>query len=87
MTKAVRTVMMTTVMTATTTRTVTMTMMTKKGTRCSFRRQKCGKKEAEKIIKYKDLTIETVHVACKNKSDISNNRGNWNHFQIIQKMP
>ena len=26
---------------------------------CNFRRQKCDKIEAEKIIKYKDLTIET----------------------------
>jgi hypothetical protein len=25
---------------------------------CNFRRQKCVKKEAEKILKYKDLTIE-----------------------------
>jgi hypothetical protein len=29
---------------------------------CSFRRQKCDKKEAEKIIKYKDLTIETKRI-------------------------
>jgi hypothetical protein len=25
---------------------------------CSFRRQKCDRKEAETILKYKDLTIE-----------------------------
>jgi hypothetical protein len=34
------------------------------------------KKEAEKILKYKDLKIEirTTHVECKNKGDSSNNR-------------
>jgi hypothetical protein len=26
-------------------------------------------------------------VECNNKSDTSNNRGNWNHFKIIQKVP
>jgi hypothetical protein len=25
-------------------------------------------------------------VECKNKGDASNNRGNWNHFQILQKI-
>jgi hypothetical protein len=40
------------------------------------------KKEAEKILKYKDLTIER-----KNKCNTSNNRGNWNHLKIIQKIP
>jgi hypothetical protein len=36
------------------------------------------KKEAEKTIKYEDLTIE---IQCmwnvKNKSDTNNNKGNW----------
>jgi hypothetical protein len=41
-------------------------------------------KEAEKIFKYKYLTIETVYMECKNKSDTSNNRGKWNHLKIIQ---
>jgi hypothetical protein len=46
------------------------------------------KKDAEKIPKYKDLTIQnTAHVECKNKCDTSNNRGNWNHLKIIQKIP
>jgi Asp-tRNA(Asn)/Glu-tRNA(Gln) amidotransferase C subunit len=36
------------------------------------------KKEAEKILKY---------VERNNKCDTSNNRGNWNHFKIIQKIP
>ena len=42
------------------------------------------KKEAEKILKYKDLTIEnTAHVECKNKGDTSNNRGDWDYFKVI----
>jgi hypothetical protein len=43
------------------------------------------KKEAEKILKYKDLTIErnTTHVECKNKGDSSNNRRDWDHFKVI----
>ena len=44
------------------------------------------KTEAEKIRKYKDLTLETERM-CKNKCDTSNNRGNWNHLKIIQKIP
>ena len=28
-----------------------------------------------------------VHVECKNKSDASNNRGNWNRFRNIQTIP
>jgi hypothetical protein len=28
----------------------------------------------------------TAHVECKNKGDASNNRGNWNHFKILQKI-
>jgi Na+-transporting NADH:ubiquinone oxidoreductase subunit NqrF len=34
-------------------------------------------KEAEKILKYKDLTID---------NNWSNNWSNWNHFKIIQKI-
>ena len=45
------------------------------------------KKEAEKILKYKDLTIEIqTHVECKNKDDTSNNRSDWDHFKIIPKI-
>jgi hypothetical protein len=45
------------------------------------------KNEVEKILKYKDLNnINTAHVECKNKCDTSNNRGNWNHLKIIQKI-
>ena len=42
------------------------------------------KKEAEKILKYKDRN--TVHMECKNKGDVSNNRGDWGHLKVIQKI-
>jgi hypothetical protein len=45
------------------------------------------KKEAEKIIKCRLYNKNTAHMDCKNKSDINNNRGNWNHLKIIQKIP
>jgi hypothetical protein len=35
------------------------------------------KKDAEKILKYKDLA---AHVKCKN-SNTCHNRGNWNHSE------
>ena len=28
-----------------------------------------------------------MHVECESKSDTKNNRGNWNHFKIIQEIP
>ena len=39
------------------------------------------KKEAEKILKYKDLTIE-IQRMC----DTSNNWDDWDHFKIVQKI-
>jgi hypothetical protein len=46
------------------------------------------KQEAENTLKYKDLTIYIQSLwKCKNKSDTSNNRGDWNHLKIIQKIP
>jgi hypothetical protein len=45
------------------------------------------KKEAEKILKYKDLTIETQRMwNVKNRGDTSNNMGDWDYFKIIQKI-
>ena len=44
-------------------------------------------KEAEKILKYKDLTIE---IQCrwnvKIKGDTNNNRSDWVCFKVIQKI-
>jgi len=43
--------------------------------------------EAEKILKYKDLTTEIQRVwNVKNKGDTSNNRGEWGYFKVIQKI-
>ena len=45
------------------------------------------KKEAEKILKYKDLyDRNTTHVEGKNKGDTSSKWRDWDHFKIIQKI-
>ena len=45
-------------------------------------------KEAEKILNYKDLTIEIQRMLdCDSKSDTGNNRGDWNRFKITQTVP
>jgi hypothetical protein len=42
------------------------------------------KKEAEKNLKYKRLyNRNTTYVECKNKGDSSNNRRDWDHFNVI----
>ena len=46
------------------------------------------KKEAEKLLKYKDLITEIQRMwNVKNKNDTSNNSGDWNHFKITQTIP
>jgi hypothetical protein len=48
------------------------------------------KKEAEKILKYKDLIIpcrNSAHVEYESKSDTNNNRGDWNHLKITRTIP
>jgi hypothetical protein len=42
------------------------------------------KKEAE-IVHFSPCNRITAHVECKNKSDTSNNEGNWNLLKIILK--
>ena len=45
------------------------------------------KKEAEEILKYKDLAKDIQHMwNVKNKGDSSNNRGDWDYFKVIQKI-
>jgi hypothetical protein len=45
------------------------------------------KKEAEKMLKYKEpYNRNTAHVECKNKGDTGNNWSDWNHFKIIKKI-
>ena len=45
------------------------------------------KKEAEKVLKYEDLTKEIQRMMnVKNKNDTSNSRSGWNHLKIIQKI-
>jgi hypothetical protein len=48
---------------------------------------KCDQ-EKEKIVKYKDLTIEIKRMwKEQNETDTSNNRGNCNHLKITQTIP
>jgi hypothetical protein len=45
------------------------------------------KQEAEKILKYKDLTIVIQRMwNVKKKGDTSNNRGDWECYKVIQKI-
>jgi hypothetical protein len=42
-------------------------------------------KEPEKILKYIH-NRDTAYVEFKNQGDTSNNRSDWNHFEINQKI-
>ena len=45
------------------------------------------KKEAEKILKYKDLTKEIQRMwNVKTKVITSNNKGDWDYFKVIWKI-
>jgi len=46
-----------------------------------------NQKEAEKILKYKDLIIEIQRMWILKSSDTSNNRSDWNHFKVTRTMP
>ena len=55
---------------------------------CNSRRQKCDQKRKMEVFKvWRPYNINTAYVECKNKSDTSNVRGNWNDVGIIQKIP
>jgi hypothetical protein len=43
------------------------------------------KKEAEEILKYEDLITEIKRMWNVKKTDISNNRSNWNHIKSFRK--
>jgi hypothetical protein len=55
---------------------------------CSFTRQKCAQQRSQKDFKIEEShSRNTSHVKYKNKIHISNNRGNWNHLEVIHKIP
>ena len=39
------------------------------------------------MVRQKPYNRSTVNVETKSKCDTGNNRGNWNHLKIIQKIP
>jgi len=39
------------------------------------------------IVRQRPYNRNTVDVESKSKCDTGNNRGNWNHLKIIQKIP
>lgn len=53
----------------------------------NFKRQKYGQETSSDPKIWRPCNRNIVHVERKRKSDTSNNRGNWNHFIIIQKIP
>jgi hypothetical protein len=51
------------------------------------RRRRKRMKEAERILKYKEITIKTQCVWSIKQSDVSNNRDSRNHLRLIQRVP
>ena len=47
------------------------------------------KKDAEKILKYKDLVKNrnSAHAECESKIDAGDNRGDWNRLKITETVP
>ena len=55
---------------------------------CHFRRQKYDRERSRKILKYKELTTAIQRMwNVQSESETSNNISNWNHLQIIHKIP
>jgi len=55
---------------------------------CNLGYRNVIRKEAEKILKYEDLTIEMEGMwIVKTKVITSNNRGNWNDLKTFQTKP
>ena len=44
-------------------------------------------KKEDGMVNFSPCNRNKAHVECKNKSDTSNNEGNWNLPQIIHKVP
>jgi hypothetical protein len=54
---------------------------------CNFKKQKCDKERNQKNFEIqRPCKIKTANVKYKNKSGTFNNRGNWNHLKITQKI-
>ena len=54
---------------------------------CDLGRQKCDLKGSREDFKIQGPdNRNTTHVEGKNKGDTSNNRSDWDHFKIIQKI-
>ena len=51
-------------------------------------RENCIQESSREYSKIQiSCSINTANVECKNKSDTSNNSGNWNNLKGIQKIP
>ena len=55
---------------------------------CNSWRQKCDQERSCEDFKIKrPHNRNSAHVECESNSDTSNNRDDWNHFKIIQRIP